>query len=206
MKKSYLIIVSIFFSTNIFSQDYLKIVGVSNFVEEPLHYSIKINLEKILIEEQNSIIKKLDELNINYAIDSLNQLSAKLEHKNWNQIDQIEKSLANNNANRKLKYSYKSPDFKDEDNRAISAIVNAREKANLIAEILDRKIIRILNIDDVTESYLSLYDDGQYSECIKTMADYAIELLYTKPNFGETEFDQNFKLRSYLIWVTFEIE
>lgn len=193
-------------ATSICAQDYLKIVGKYDYTKVPESYLLKVNLNKLTIREIHQIDSSLTEIELNFTIDSTNQLIAKILHRDWNRIDNTNETLIKSNLRKSTKYYYPIKEKESEDILAIKAIENANNKVSVLSFILNRKIKRILNIDDVTPKYLTIYDEGVYSSCIKQNADIIIDYIYGEQKVGITEFDENEIHSTYFIYVTYELE
>ena len=96
--------------------------------------------------------------------------------------------------------------FVDEDESAVAALIDAKEKAAVLVQHLGYKITRLLNVDDDTSgaSYLfDTYGDRFSPEQMRQIAEFAQKL--TANTAVDAESKSPSRNGSYNIWVTFEI-
>ena len=97
-------------------------------------------------------------------------------------------------------------DFNKEYKNAILAYKNAEAKAKIIANHLDCKVSRVLNIDDDTNLANEIFDRiDKNSEEGKVVLE-LINLLSNSPLLFKTESKKPVRESSYHLWVTFEIK
>ncbi len=83
----------------------------------------------------------------------------------------------------------KEHDFEEEDEKAVLAIRDAKERASYIAQGLDMKLSEIISVDDITDLGIGAYA-SYYAELMLSMSeDMPLDMLSSR----------------YSIWVTFEL-
>ncbi|WP_034061955.1 hypothetical protein [Lacinutrix jangbogonensis] len=106
------------------------------------------------------------------------------------------------------KIYYKIPEhkFEDEDVNAISAFNHATTRAKMIANHLNYKINKVLNIDDDTTESSYIYD--RYDKDTDSGRRFIkfLKLLDGRNNLFETESNTPLRSAEYNLWVTFELK
>lgn len=192
---------------NINAQDYIRILGRNNYTINPDSFRLRMffNEEEEVIN-QTVLINKINGANISYNIDTLaeNQIVIDVNNiKDFNTIDSISYQQRKFPS---ISYVFNNEDFQYQDKLAINAINNATEQVQLLAKILHKDIVGIVNIDDVVEKYLFYPDYHPTSECMKKAIVLVMEYFSTPDDPGKTEYDTNIKSGQYAIWVTYKLK
>jgi len=226
--KNYLILSLLFCSTLCFSQTQtIKVLGqhayenkVKSFgalislVEDPnkcdpvkgfisIEDQLKHLGESITAKGSKATLKPVDE----YQKSQVKSKSYRIEESNRDLFDQILLVCAQHEAKIiKSYYNYYPHDFVGEDEKAIAALNDAKTKAKELAEHLNCKLVRILNVDDDTRnanSYFLQHWSGDKARLADLMSvvngldnRYSIDIRSSSPN----------RSGKYNLWVTFEIE
>jgi len=131
----------------------------------------------------------------------------KIEEKNFNLFENLLVLLSNLEINiEKIYYKMPEHNFEDEDLNAISAFNNASIQAKIIANHLDYKINKILNIDDDTTESSFIYDKYDLDTPKgKRMLNFLKYLGRDEQLFDQESSDFT-KTTKYSLWVTFELQ
>lgn len=95
--------------------------------------------------------------------------------------------------------------FEGEDIQAILALRNANSQAKIIANHLNKKVLRILNIDDDTTYANSFYDnidlDSERGQLVLKL----LEVLSNRNEVYSRESKEEYRNGAYTLWVTYEL-
>lgn len=104
----------------------------------------------------------------------------------------------------KLYYPIPEHVFEDEDEKALFALDNARERADIIAKNLNYKVVEVLNIDDDTTRSSVIFDviekDSRLGNLIDGLLEKTSALIQT--NYSSTPVPNG----GYYLWVTFKLK
>lgn len=189
----------------IFSQDYLKVLGWNEYTLLPNFYRIRIQKSDSLTNAmlQNGIFSNNNQF---YQIINFDTIGAEIIFDiNIDTINGLDR-IFNQPINYNLTYIYKNDSYEYQDKLAIEAIRKANSKAKMLAYILGRTIETIVNIDDVVEKYLFYPQYKATTECSKK-AIVLIEEYFNPPDDpGKIEFEENVRHGIYAIWVTYKLK
>jgi len=224
--KYLLVVVAFLYASYTFAQPTtLQVLGQYTYTNHSQSYGAIIVLEEnpnkcdpvlgfISIEEQykhlsESIVSKGStaklELVKDHTYSEYKKETYRIEEPNAEIFEDIIAACNNQNATVKKRY-YKLPtsDFASQDDKAVEALIDAKQKAEEITNHIDYKIIKILNIDDDTKIANSMIDltgkDAAYIEKVMHL----MELLSHISNSNESK--QATQDGKYSLWVTFEVE
>ena len=130
----------------------------------------------------------------------------RIEESNIGLFDRLLEECSNQKV-RIEKVYYKMPEhkFENEDKNAILAFKNASTQAKIIANNLNYKITKVLNIDDDTTKSSDIYDVFDNGTEHGATIIKLLELLYGSDNMYSTESDEQTRVGGYNLWVTFEM-
>lgn len=205
----------------------LKVLGKHNYTVEAQAYGVVFVLEEntdkcdpvlgfISLEEQLKHLRESLEVAgfggsispvVDYSPSQYRKKTYRIEEESQLVFESILADLTNKQAIIKKTY-YNLPPHRlvDEDESAVSALIDAEEKAEVLAEQLGYKITRVLNVDDDTRGANTLFDliDRDLDpERVKLMMELVERL--SQNSTVSNESDSPSRSGAYSIWVTFEI-
>ena len=208
MIKYFILFLAIISFNNIGAQDYLKVLGRKKYTLKAditrLKISFSDNAESI--SQKSKLIQNLDTENLNITIDTSTQNLVIIDIHKIDDFFKIKTICNNQNIYPSTYYIFQNENNEYQDNLAVHAIKNATSQASLLAKVMNKKIDRIVNIDDVVEKYLFYTEEYPESECMKKILVWYNEYISVPEDPGKTEFDTNSKTGLYAIWVTYKLK
>lgn len=190
------------------SQDYLKVLGRTDYTKEPDLYRLRLMITKnedTLLNNNTFLSQIYNSQNVTKIDTSLeNQVILDISKNNLEDI--IDLIKIQKNLSTSMSYLYENKNFEYQDQLAIEALKNATQKAEYFAKLLNKKIERIENIDDIVEKYHFYPNYHPTTECHKKAIVLIMEYFGTPEDPGKIEFEESKQSGQYAIWVTFKLE
>jgi len=192
----------------------LKVLGKSTYVEYAKTNGVIISFkEKELTDKKTKLIDTILSVGINNKLVPISKVSTqnrykfRLEENNLKTFDNL-LVICNDLEIRIDKIYYKIPEhkFENEDKNAILAINNATSQAKIIANNLNYKIVKILNIDDDTTYADPIYDKIDIESERGKLLIKLLTMLGNSNYLKETESTNPIRQGGYSIWVTYELK
>jgi hypothetical protein len=224
--KRYLVLSLLFLSVCCHSQSIiLKVLGQHSYSTESQAYGAIIILEEnpnkcdpikgvVSIEEQlkhlNESIKakgsdaRLEQIK-DYTYSEFRQEKYRIEESNSEIFNDIITACNNQQAIvSKTYFNLPIHDFEEEDKKAVAALNEAREKADILSSHINHKVSRILSVDDDTRDFVGGIEMSGYDKKKREMI---MELLMKLSNLNPPSKESSAPNRKgqYNLWVTFEI-
>ncbi|WP_115461731.1 hypothetical protein [Winogradskyella aurantiaca] len=210
----FLILISLIISTSINSQNriIIRILGQSNYVESAESNSMMLRVKNSEINKIHILSDSLFALGYKSVPEKVNDYSShnfskfRINEASVENFDRI-MVLCNELLIPIVSVFYMMPEhsFEDEDIQAILALRNANSQAKIIANHLNKKVLRILNIDDDTTYANSFYDnidlDSERGQLILKL----LEVLSRRNEVYSKDSKEEFRNGAYTLWVTYEL-
>jgi len=191
----------------------LRVLGKATYVEYAETNGIVVSFNKSELDKKIKFSDTISLIGINNKLVPINGSNAsgkkkfRIEEKDLDFFDKI--LMVCNDLKVKIdKVYYKLPEhkFENEDGNAILALNNATSQARIIANNLNYKITKILNVDDDTTYADPFYDNiDMESERGKLLVK-LLQLLGGGNSLHKTESSKPTREGGYTIMVTYELE
>ena len=214
-----LILVSIIFLSFFVSKAQtttLRVLGQYNYIERAETNGVILSIDnheigakkKLLLNKIDSLEIKSNLTKIDRPQDFQNRTSYfKIEEKDRDNFDQLLIVINALKINiQKVYFKIPAHQLEDEYLSATMAVKNANSKAKIIANNLNYKIIKILNIDDETTYASSIYDGIDLESKKGKLLIKLFNILDNNNNLYEKESPKPYRKGGYNIWVTYHID
>lgn len=191
----------------------LRVLGKVNYVEYAETNGIIVSINKSELDKKTKLSDAITLIGINNKLVPItgnptrNIDKFRIEEKDLNLFDKL--LIACIDLKVKVdKIYYKLPEhkFENEDNSAILALNNATSQAKIIANNLNCKIVKILNIDDETTYADPFFDNINMESDHGKFVVEMLQLLSDGNSLHETESLKPTREGAYTILVTYELK
>ena len=197
-----------FFLSILFGQTRtLSVLGTSNYTLESNMNCALLQIENDSIGDYNlEVVSKLKLSEI--AINLKGQKEYLFEKRNVKEFENGLEALLNIGFKiEKIFYKFKEYDFREEDQRALKAIENAKETATLMAKSINFRVVDLINIDDdIKRNKNSDWFSCNSEDIMKFLEKEGFTIFSFSSVHYPTESNERKMKNTYKIWVTYEIE
>ena len=191
----------------------LRVLGKATYAEYAETNGIIISINKSELDKITKLSDTISLIGINNKLvpvagtNTTNKKKFRIEEKNLNLFDKL--LIVCNDLKIKIdKVYYKLPEhkFENEDKNAILALNNATSQARIIANNLNCKIVKILNINDDTTLADPLYDNIDMESERGKLVIKLLQLLGGGNSLHKTESSKPTRDGGYTILVTYKLK